>query len=74
MAVQALVEAGKAYFQRDGSLFFEFVNIKKALDRIKYCEIWGKLSRLKIGKNVIRMVMKQHQKQSKRVAWGDEIS
>ena len=49
MAVQVIIEMGKRYCKRGGSLFCGFVDIKKAFDKLEYKEIWARLNKLNIG-------------------------
>src|SRR5207253_7387717 len=60
MAVQVIIEMGKRYCKRGGSLFCGFVDIKKAFDKLEYKEIWARLNKLNIGRNIKHIIKAQY--------------
>jgi hypothetical protein len=74
IATKVLVEVGKHFIKKGGSLFCVFIDIRKAFDRLRYDAIWEKLEKIEVGKNVVSMIVEQYRHQSRKVVWGEDKS
>jgi hypothetical protein len=74
MAVQTVVELGKIYCEKGGSMFGAFVDVTKAFDKLEYSNIWNRLQKINVGKNICKMVRETYLRQVKRVCWEGELS
>jgi len=74
MAVQTLIEMGKIYCEKSGSLYCAFIDLTKAFDKVEYNSIWNKLIKIKAGRNVCGMIWQTYKEQVKRVNWDGEFS